>query len=527
MDINSEVAGLLKQYQDLPESTRRELWCEILAQLHPYEWNCIKSRCGIDTFQYDILGRLPLEIAFMVMENLSLTEIIRFRRVSRRWNHLLSSPQVCMAAVRATLGKDPWAPMPPSALAITIRSSLPHSRPDSLEADDSILTSNESSNAWTLAIRPSHNPRVNAYSATSFMKFAKRRYRLEQGIPYKVNRTLSPVAEDCQNNAVDARAVVTYSDGYCAWLDARDNRTSVFVLNLVNGRGEKYTTEEKEQLYTLRFSRPFIAASSTRGYCHVVVRYPNHVIHWSFETRVPRTLQIGNFVAAIAVHPSEDQVTAVRFRRKDGDEYDALEGQIPLDFSVLVQDYRLHVATYALSSGDEWSVLSSHYVPLPTSIFPRKWIHLGFPADSFGIYHPGQSSVTLVQYDEMTEVKDEPITSTFCLDVEPDGRVAFHTCPRDIFDRVELFRPEQGILYAGFLQPYPPVCAILKCRAVLGPANSYLWYDYEIHRTCEELGNSWIIGDARFMVIFDEENMDVWVMEDDEEVVDWNDLRLS
>lgn len=479
-------------------------------------------------------------------------------QVSRAWLHLLSSPPLCRAAVRETLGKDPWTPTPPSAQTMTLSTRLPDSCPESLETADSTVASNKSSNTLTLANTPSSAPSSNSYSSTSFMKWAKRRYRLEEGIPYKVNQTLSPLADEGQNRGIDARAVVTYSDGYCAWVDPRDDRKSVFVLNLVNGRRERFATDNKEQLYTLRFSRPFIAASSVTGYCHVwnmdtsesasfpipslsylhlvisgtkvVVRYTDHIVHWCFETRISRTLQIGGFVAALAVHPSEDQVTAVRFDRKDGEQHDALRWEVPMNIPILVQDYRLHVATYAFSSENEWCVLSSHYLPLPRSIIPQKMIDLNNPVDSFGICALGHSSVVMVQFDEETDVDketdedDEPAASTFCLYVEPDGRVAFHTCPPEITTNVELFSPEHGILYANALDSF---WAILKCRTTQGPANSYVWYDYDIHETWDALGNTWKIGDARFMIFFDKEKMDVWVMEDDQEVEDWFDLRLG
>ncbi|KAJ5890700.1 uncharacterized protein N7473_006928 [Penicillium subrubescens] len=81
MDIDSEVAGLLQQYQNLPDSCRQEIWHDLPAQLSPDEWHRIKAKNGSNTFPYDILGSLPLEIASLVAEHLPVVEIVRLRRV--------------------------------------------------------------------------------------------------------------------------------------------------------------------------------------------------------------------------------------------------------------------------------------------------------------------------------------------------------------------------------------------------------------------------------------------------------------
>lgn len=48
----------------------------------------------------------------------------------------------------------------------------------------------------------------------------------------------------------------------------------------------------------------------------------------------------------------------------------------------------------------------------------------------------------------------------------------------------------------------------------MGLSNSYVWYDYYVHRTHLVDDNPWIMGDAQFMVLFDKVLMTVWTMEE-------------
>lgn len=54
---------------------------DLLAQLSPDEWHRSKAKNGINTFQYDILGSLPLEIAPLFAEHLRVVDIVRLQRV--------------------------------------------------------------------------------------------------------------------------------------------------------------------------------------------------------------------------------------------------------------------------------------------------------------------------------------------------------------------------------------------------------------------------------------------------------------
>jgi hypothetical protein len=53
----------------------------ILNQLPRDGWREIKAQVDLLSFQYDILGKLPLELATLVAEYLPLVDIIRLQRV--------------------------------------------------------------------------------------------------------------------------------------------------------------------------------------------------------------------------------------------------------------------------------------------------------------------------------------------------------------------------------------------------------------------------------------------------------------
>lgn len=225
-------------------------------------------------------------------------------------------------------------------------------------------------------------------STLSFDKIAQKRHRIEQGIPYRVTESPSPIFGQILPVDTDVKAVVTYSKGSCAWLGMNDNQTTVMVLNLANSERKIFTTDNRENLRTLHFSKPYIAAVSIRGYCHVwnidtsqsssfripsldyslllingtkvVVQYNDYVVHWCFNTRVAWTIQTGDFVVVLAPHPSEDQMTVVRMCRKPGGR--------DRD-TVYFEECYLHIAKYALDSKNEWCLLSSHHQPLPVSVF--------------------------------------------------------------------------------------------------------------------------------------------------------------
>lgn len=441
--------------------------------------------------------------------------------------------------VRATLGKDPWAL--PSQTEETIHA--PKRKPQLDKHATGTLTSapTVSSNTMVSVSTADQGHDITPYSPTAFTKIVKRRHRLEQGKPYKVTTMPFPLPiEEAQIHReldLDPRTFVTYSDSSCAWIDPKEGLTTAVVLNLLNDDRKKFTTDNREKLCSLQFSKPFIAAVSIRGYCHVwnidtcesssfripsidflnmlisgtkvLIQFDTDVVHWCFNTRIARTVKTGS-VITLALHPSEDQITTVCLCPKDEKKHWN---------SVPIQDCQLRIEKYVLNSKKEWCLLSPRYQPMSVSAFPEQATHFAGILDRGGTLFPGQSNVLIYTREEV-EKDILQGRRLFCLSLEPDGLVVFHSFPSDMHD---ITCPERGVIYAPRMSTYSSQYVIMKSNTIRDPGNSSIWYDYYVHRTIEAEHTPWIMGDARFIIIFDDEEMNIWAMDEpdleDQEIV--------
>lgn len=378
---------------------------------------------------------------------------------------------------------------------------------------------------------PGHN--ITSYSAASFTKVVKRRHRLDQGDPYKTTTVSSPiegliVSEEPEY--LDPRDFVTYSDGCCAWLDPKEDQTTVVILNLFNGERKTFTTDNREKLCAFRFSKPFIAAVSIRGYCHVwnidtfesssfripsldfwgmmvsgtkvLLLFHGCLVYWCFDIRIARTVNMKTeSILTLSLHPSEDQITIIRLCPK-------VEKK-PWH-SVPLQGCQLRIEKYAMDSRIEWCLLSSRYQQMSAFIGLEDGIHFTAVEDRNTLLYPGQYTVAMNIWKQA--IKGPSRTSRkFCLSVEPDGLVAFHELPVDVH---HLASPDRGVVYGlRFDRPSANI-AVMKSKTTMGPENSWVRYDYYIQRTTPTWQYPWIIGDARFIIIFDEKKMDIWTMDE-------------
>ncbi|KAJ5389358.1 uncharacterized protein N7496_000426 [Penicillium cataractarum] len=285
--------------------------------------------------------------------------------------------------------------------------------------------------------------------------------------------------------AIDGRNLIAYSDGSYAWLDMW------FAANV----WKSFTTDNGDKLIDIEFSKPLLAAVSHTGLCHiwnidasqsppfplkfpgqhqrilikwtkVVIQYGEHIQHWCYDTKIVREIETTLFVAAVDPHPSEDQ---------------------------------------GLNSINGWCQRSSHNQPMPKSIFAGRVIDLDY-LDTCGIHYTGHGSMMLIhgRYHPEGGTWDDGVC---CVSLEPDGRVAFHTMPRDCAEDVE---PEQGILYASGIKDSPKQFAILKSRTMTDASSSFVWYDWYVHRTHLVERHQWIKGDAEFMILLTTRN---WSLE--------------
>lgn len=75
----------------------------LMQDLSSHDWRRIKAVADTKTFQYDIVGELPIELVVIIFrEYLPLAQAFSCQRVSTRWRHVLDSSILLKQIVR------PW-----------------------------------------------------------------------------------------------------------------------------------------------------------------------------------------------------------------------------------------------------------------------------------------------------------------------------------------------------------------------------------------------------------------------------------
>ena len=205
MDL--DVPGFVAHFKQLDKSARRTAYHQIIDQLDPYEWRDVRKRINERSFQKDILGILPLEIAVQIIKYLSLNDAHLLRRVSKRWYDVLSSRSACGVLLRLYIGVSF------TSLGDDFKSTLIH--------------------------------------------YSRRRRRLEHGNPLAEFRINLPFTTGQEILSLD------YSDGRYAWLT--DGDTTIVVYNLCTQKTQRFCARNRERLEKLRISEYIVAALSTRG----------------------------------------------------------------------------------------------------------------------------------------------------------------------------------------------------------------------------------------------------------------------
>ncbi|KAJ5659136.1 hypothetical protein N7507_005587 [Penicillium longicatenatum] len=283
--MDHHAQSILAQFNGLSPHNRQLVYHGILDQLRRSEWREVKLRADRINLQYDLLGKLPLEIVAMVAEHLNTADLILLQRVSQQWQRVLSSPIVQGAAIRAIVGSD-----------------MPVSDPKQV---------------------------------------IRKRLRLERAKRVK-SIHLPFSSSELPNNPSRSIHGVGYSHGIYAQFDMHSGPsfTSIILLHLCNGKNARLTTENREELVKLKISKSLIAAISTRAYCHVwdlntdehrsfrmpslhfdhfVVHgryvafgYRDSVIHWGWNSGIARHIPIKTRIVLLTLHPLEYRFTIVR-----------------------------------------------------------------------------------------------------------------------------------------------------------------------------------------------------------------------
>ncbi|KAK2794139.1 hypothetical protein FQN52_009221 [Onygenales sp. PD_12] len=192
----------------LSPPARRQLLSALVPALSHAECHLVASLLHA-RLHVDFLARLPLELVAAVAVHLPPWDVFVCRRVSRRWNELLSSPDVCRRCYSAYYEDSP-----------PISSS-----PD-----------------WPALFRRDMKRQLALFTGRPYSKLF---------IPY--SRSLEFDVFPC----CDGRLVLQPSS------------YSIQLLSLLDGSSTTFQTENREAFYDVRLSQTAVAALTTNGYCHL------------------------------------------------------------------------------------------------------------------------------------------------------------------------------------------------------------------------------------------------------------------
>ncbi|GFG17633.1 hypothetical protein CNMCM6936_008217 [Aspergillus lentulus] len=436
VDPNSEEQEIITRLRNLrTKSARHRVFHGLIHQLASDEWRDLRDHLNTRTFQCDILGLLPPEIAVQVAQYLDLAEIHVLQRVSRTWHKLLSSNPVRGAVYRRYSGRT---------------------------------------------LNFCHQISHHIYN-----QYAKQRIRLERGEPSSALRRREP------SNI--SPACLDYSNGRYAWTG---EMTTVVVQDLRSHAMQMFCTENRERIGHIRLSELVVAVVTLRGYCHVwnlrteepaYFRLPSRLFHlfvvrgtkvafgfkdpaagntvimqWDFNTRVSRTLVVADHLVFIDLHSTLDCLISVHLQRNDN-----VDGPWDLE-GVPCNAAQLQVVKHCFDDSLEAPQTASKILTLPKLensdwvVRPNAWLSEQFN-DRAGIliarpkgskdHHP-HYIIAITHYIETEEV------FLHLLPPEHTSSSHLHVAPIDrnllYYIRVERAMPTIWISQPGAHVPYRP-----------------------------------------------------------------------
>ncbi|KAJ5806985.1 hypothetical protein N7474_010577 [Penicillium riverlandense] len=463
MEPDPNVQAIIASFSALSSNQARQAaYSGILDQLVLDEWREVKDRINPRIFQRDLVGSLPLEIVALIVEYWELVDIILFRRVSKRWQEVLSSSIVCRAAYRANTGTD---------------------------------------------VSSIHSP-------WQFTKLLEKRIRQERGRPIigahiKCAQVIPP--------NVASKAV--FNDGVLAWIEEETECASVAIINLWTGKQDRFMTENRDELLLIRVSKGFLAALTIQGYCHVwnldsheeksfrlpstdahyhflingtkvVIGFESYLVHWCFNSEVTRQVETGCKGQLVALHAPEDRITVASLETKNFEfKFDQ------------TSNLQLHVQKFSINdSGTVSCVLSRRQnISLDTHLVVRYLDFGEIKDETFG----GYQSTTFFEY-----VNEETDQEGSCfLSLEPDGdTISFDLLPGRLGSS-SVFPVHSNLAYSRS-NDTKRIC-ILK---------SMLWkpgvHRYSMCGSGLPGENYSMCADSDFVVLFDQYGLQIWAFDE-------------
>ena len=93
------TTDFINAFRRLQVHERGQALQNLTTELSPYEWRALHATTSGRTFQFDVIGSLPLELVAQVFCHLDPATPYRLQSVSRRWNVTLRSPHVLKASL--------------------------------------------------------------------------------------------------------------------------------------------------------------------------------------------------------------------------------------------------------------------------------------------------------------------------------------------------------------------------------------------------------------------------------------------
>ena len=93
------TTGFLDAFRRMHIHEREQALKALTSELSPYEWRTLHATTSSRTFQFDVIGNLPVELVAQVFSNLDVAAPYRLQSVSKRWNHTLQSLHVIKASL--------------------------------------------------------------------------------------------------------------------------------------------------------------------------------------------------------------------------------------------------------------------------------------------------------------------------------------------------------------------------------------------------------------------------------------------
>ncbi|KAJ5605033.1 hypothetical protein N7510_010187 [Penicillium lagena] len=460
MEPDPDVQAIIASFSALSsKQARQAVYGGILDQLVLDEWREVRSRINPQIFQRDLVGTLPLEIVALIVEYWELVDVVRFRRVSKRWQEVLSSSTVCRAAYWACTGTD----------VSSVHSS------------------------WQLT------------------KLLEKRIRQERGLPIIVAEFERALAI---SPTVQSRLV--FNDGVLVWPEEKTEYTSIAIMNLWTCKHDRLMTENRDRLLETRVSKGFLAAITMRGYCHVwnldsheeksfrlpstgptdhflingtkvVVSFESFLVHWCFNSEVTRQVDTGCKVQLVALHAPKDQITVATLEKKNfGVKFDQ------------TSDLQLHVQKFSVNdSGAVCRVLSRRQNISLGKHFVMRYVNHG--AMAFG----GYQSTTFFEY--VNEETDQEGSCFFSL--EPDeNMIRFDLLPNTLYS-FQVFPVSNYLAYSRSFET-EGIC-ILK---------SILWkpgvHRYSVRDLEPPKEGCTMCADGDFVVFVGQNGLQIWAFDE-------------